>query len=52
MNGHRALGALGRGDEAKTATLLLLVRKRATTGAMTAASANAILTQLESLHAE
>jgi len=33
-------------------TLLLLVRKRATTGAMTAASANAILTQLESLHAE
>ena len=33
-------------------TLLLLVRKRATTGAMTAAAANAILTQLESLHAE
>lgn len=33
-------------------TLLLLVRKRATTGAMTAAAANAILTQLQSLHAE
>jgi len=33
-------------------TLLLLVRKRATTGAMTAAAAGPILTQLESLHAE
>ncbi len=33
-------------------TLLLLVRKRATTGAMTAAAAGPILAQLESLHAE
>ena len=33
-------------------TLLLLVRKRATTGSMTAASASRILTQLEALHAE
>jgi cell division protein FtsI/penicillin-binding protein 2 len=33
-------------------TLLLLVRKRATTGAMTALAAGPILTQLESLHAE
>jgi len=33
-------------------TLLLLVRKRATTGAMTAASAGRILTQLEAMHAE
>lgn len=32
--------------------LLVLVRKRATTGAMTAAGANPILTQLEFLHAE
>lgn len=33
-------------------TLLLLVRKRGTTGAMTAAAAGLILSQLESLHAE
>ena len=33
-------------------TLLLLVRKRATTGAMTAAAAGPILSQLQSLHAE
>ena len=33
-------------------TLLLLVRKRATNGATTAASASRILTQLEALHAE
>lgn len=33
-------------------TLLVLVRKRATTGALTAAAAGPILTQLESLHAE
>jgi len=33
-------------------TLLLLVRKRATTGAMTASAAGRILTQLEAMHAE
>jgi cell division protein FtsI/penicillin-binding protein 2 len=33
-------------------TLLLLVRKRATTGAMTAAAAGRILSRLEALHAE
>ncbi len=33
-------------------TLLILVRKRATTGAMTAAAAGPILTQMESLHAQ
>lgn len=33
-------------------TLLILVRKRATTGAMTAAAAGPILTQLETLHAQ
>ena len=33
-------------------TLLVLVRKRATTGAMTAAAAAPILSQLESLHAQ
>jgi cell division protein FtsI/penicillin-binding protein 2 len=32
--------------------ILLLVRKRGTTGAMTAAAANPLLTQLEQLHAE
>lgn len=33
-------------------TLLLLVRRRGTTGAMTAASASRLLTRLETLHAE
>ena len=33
-------------------TLLMLVRKRATTGAMTAAAARPIISQLESLHAQ
>jgi hypothetical protein len=36
---------------AQSPTLLLLVRRRATTGALTAAAANPILTQLKTLHA-
>jgi cell division protein FtsI/penicillin-binding protein 2 len=36
---------------AKSPTVLLLARRRATTGALTAAAANPILTQLKALHA-